>query len=160
MPTGERWHTHDGKIHYRSQELQETGNDALPILDALILPYETDETFPFWLSSGDRVSAFQHGQYRQVAVYKDIFPEPILDIHPDAASRLGILQGSVVVLSTRCGKVDVRANLSEKVRQDCLRMTHGWEEVNANELGLAHLDKVSGFPWYKALPARIERRSE
>jgi len=161
MPTGERWHTHDGKIHYRSQELQETGNEALPILDAFILPYETDESFPFWLSTGDRVSAFQHGQYRQVPVYKDIFPEPILDVHPYAASRLGILHGSVVVLSTRCGKVDVRANLSEKVRQDCLRMTHGWEEVNANELtGLGHLDKVSGFPWYKALPARIERTSE
>jgi len=159
MPMGDRWHTDDGKLHYRSKLLHEAGNEAIPVPDALTLPYETDASFPFWLSTGDRVSAFQHGQFRDIPIYKSIFPEAILDIHPDAASRLGIRQGDAVVLSTKYGEVEVRANLSEEMRPDCLRMTHGWEGTNANQLtGLEHLDKVSGFPWLKALPSKVELR--
>jgi hypothetical protein len=37
-------------------------------------------------------------------------------------------------------------------------MTHGWEKANVNELtGLEHLDPVSGFPWLRAHPARVEK---
>ncbi len=158
-PKEDRWHTADGKIHYRSEELRDTGNEELPTPAALALPYETDDSFPFWLSTGDRVSAFQHGQFREIPVYKNMVPEPMLDMHPEAASRWGIASGDLVVLSTKYGRVEVRANLSEDMRQDCLRMAHGWEEANANQLtGLEHLDSACGFPWLRALPARIEKR--
>ena len=35
---------------------------------------------------------------------------------------------------------------------------NGWEEANVNELtGLEHLDPLSGFPWLRAFPARVEK---
>jgi hypothetical protein len=37
-------------------------------------------------------------------------------------------------------------------------MTHGWEKANVNELtGLEYFDPISGFPWLRALPARVEK---
>ena len=87
--------------------------------------------------------------------------EPLLDIHPDAANRLHINSGDHVVLSTRYGKIRVKANVNDDLRKDCLRMTHGWDEANVNELtGLEYFDPISGFPWLRALPARVEKRED
>lgn len=155
---GTRWHTRNGKIHYRSDDLAATGNPPLPIPDAVDLPDRTDTDLPFWLSTGDRVAAYQHGQFRGIPAYEKLVPEPILDIHPTAAGRLQIQSDEMVVLSTKYGSIEIRANVSEEVRKDCLRMTHGWEQSNANALtGLEHLDAVSGFPWLRALPANVEK---
>jgi anaerobic selenocysteine-containing dehydrogenase len=155
---GSRWHMPDGKVHYRSHQVAATGNPPLPTPESLSLPSHTDESFPFWLSTGDRAAAFQHGQFRSIAAYRERCPHPLLEVHPSAAHRLSIGNGDLVVLSTRHGTVEVQANLSDALREDCLRMTHGWQEANVNELtGLDHLDPLCGFPWLKALPARVER---
>jgi len=87
--------------------------------------------------------------------------EPLLDIHPDAAKGLQINEGDFVALSTGYGKIYVRANLNDDVRKDCLRMTHGWDEANVNKLtGLEYFDPISGFPWLRALPARVEKKGD
>ncbi|MGB6065347.1 MAG: molybdopterin-dependent oxidoreductase [Desulfomonilaceae bacterium] len=158
-PSTKRWNTADGKVHYRSNELKATGQQGLPIPETLQLPTQTSRDFPFWLSAGDRVLAYQHGQFRGIPACRKLVPEALLDIHPKAAARLEIRAGEFVVVSTKYGKLEIRANLSPEVREDCLRMSHGWEEANANELtGLEHFDSISGFPWFKALPANIEKK--
>ena len=87
--------------------------------------------------------------------------EPFVDIHPDAAKELHIDNGDFVSLSTKYGKIRVRANLDEDLRKDCLRMTHGWAVANVYELtGLEHLDPISGFPWLRALPSRLEKEED
>jgi anaerobic selenocysteine-containing dehydrogenase len=160
QPSGERWHTSDGKVHYRSKELYATGNHALPGPDAIDLPRQADAEYPFWLSTGDRVAVYQHGQFRGIPEYEKLVPEPTVDIHPNAAQRLGIQSGEPVVLSTRYGRIELSAHITPEVREDCLRMIHGWEQANANELtSLEHLDTVSGYPWLRALPGRIDRKA-
>ena len=150
-----------GRIHYRSRVIEKTGNPGMPILNSLSLPYRTDERFPFWLSTGDRVLFYQHSQFRNCSTYKARMEEALLDINPDAARGLQINDGDFVALSTRYGKICVRVNLNDDVRKDCLRMTHGWEEANVNELtGLEHFDPLSGFPWLRALPARVEKKRD
>lgn len=155
------WHTSDGKVHYSSDQVAATGNPPLPTPASVELPFHTDEMLPFWLSTGDRVAAFQHGQFRDIPQYRELFPEPLLEIHPEAARRLGVREGDFASVSTAHGAIRIRAHLSDEVREDCLRMTHGWENANANVLtGLDHLDALCGFPWLKALPARVERISD
>jgi formate dehydrogenase (coenzyme F420) alpha subunit len=145
------------KIKYYSETLVAAGHPGLPTPSALTLPSFTDGEFPFWLSTGDRVPFFHHSQFRRNRAYREKMPEALVDIHPDAARRMGIGNGDPVKLATKYGTISIRANLNEDVRRDCLRVTHGWEEGNANELtGLEHLDPVSGFPWCRALPARVE----
>ena len=158
-PAGNGWSTSDGSVHYHSKTLERAGHSGLPIPEALRLPLSTDERFPFWLSTGDRVSCFQHSQFREHPTYKAAMPEPFLDIHPEAAMRLGIRNGDTVALSTRNGEIEVRTNLAPDVRPDCLRLTHGWVDANANALTNSDtFDPISGFPWMRALPAKVEKK--
>ena len=144
------------KVHYFSEAVETAAHMGLTTAETLQLPITTDAAYPFWLSTGDRVAAYQNSQFRMSAVYLKSEPGPFLDIHPEAAEILAIRDGDRVSVATRCGEVAVSARLTEEVRQDCLRLLHGWEEANANELtGLDHLDPLSGFPWYRALPARV-----
>ncbi len=155
------WNTPDKKIHYYSHPVEKTGNSPLPTLNSLQLPYGVNGEFPFWLSTGDRVPCYQHSQFRESGTCKATMPEPFLDLHPDAASRLGIKERERVRLSTRDGQIDLDVRVTQEIREDCLRMTHGWVEANANELtSNQYLDPLSGFPWMRALPARIDRISE
>jgi anaerobic selenocysteine-containing dehydrogenase len=147
------------KVHYFSAAAQTAANMGLTTADTLELPYTTDAAFPMWLSSGDRVPAYQHSQFRVSDAYLKSDPEPRVDIHPDTAAGLAIQNGDRVRVTTRYGEVTVKARLTDEVRGDCLRMRHGWEEANVNELtGLAHLDPLSGFPWCRALPVRVVKR--
>ena len=74
--------------------------------------------------------------------------------------RFGIANGDAVAISTRNGKIEVRARLASDVRQDCLRITHGWEQANANVLTNSDdFDPIWGFPWMRALPARVEKEA-
>ena len=150
-----------GKVHYYSKVVEGTGNPGLPTLRSLNLPFLTDQQFPFWLSTGDRMAFFRHSQFRRCSTCRANREEPLLDIHPDAAKQLQIDHGDCVALSTKYGKIRVRANVNDDLRKDCLRMTHGWEEANVNELtGMEYLDPISGFPWLRALPARVEKEED
>lgn len=144
------------KVHYFSQTVEDAVNLGSITPDSFQLPHNTDTSFPFWLSTGDRVAAYQHSQFRGSGVYTRKEPKPVVDIHPEAALSLGIKDEDWVVLTTHYGKIQVEARLTPTVRRDCLRMLHGWEQANVNELtGLEYFDPISGFPWCRALPAKI-----
>jgi len=156
---GGKWNTPDGKAHLYSERVAQLGLPGLPTPDSLELPYRTDEHFPLWLSTGDRVLAFQHSQFRQIESFRDQVPEPMLDLHPRLAAQLKLESGDTVVVSTRYGRLQVKAHVTEDVREDCVRLPHGWEDANANQLtGLEHFDPISGFPWLRAIPARVEKK--
>jgi len=51
--------------------------------------------------------------------------------------------------------------LCPEVRTDSLRMSHGWESCNANDLtDSEYFDPVTGFPWMRALPVSVEKIGE
>ncbi|MDQ7783114.1 MAG: molybdopterin-dependent oxidoreductase [Desulfomonilaceae bacterium] len=153
------WFTADGKVQYRSEKLEEFGYVGVPVPNCFEVPFRTDREFPLWLSTGDRIPVYQHSQYRQVPTYRDRTPEAFVDVHPGTAAELDIGNGDRVFVATRYGRMEIRVNLSDEVRRDCIRIPHGWEEANANTLtGLEYFDSISGFPWLRALPARLERK--
>ncbi|MBU2510759.1 molybdopterin-dependent oxidoreductase [bacterium] len=146
------------KVHYFSQAVEDVADMGSLTADSFELPFTTDAAYPFWLSTGDRVAVYQHSQFRVAKVYLEKEPKPKVNIHPDAADSLGIKDGDIVTLATRDGEVSVEACLSDNVRIDCLQMTHGWEQANVNEVtGLKYFDPISGFPWCRALPAKITK---
>jgi len=158
QPRG-KWNTPDGKAHLFSERIALSGCPGLPTPDSLEIPYGTDERFPLWLSTGDRVLVFQHSQFRQIKSFRDQLPEAFLDLHPRLAGQLDVQSGDRVVLSTRYGRLQVKARVTDDVREDCVRLPHGWEDANANQLtGLEHFDPISGFPWLRALPARVDKK--
>ena len=154
------WNTSDGKVHYWSDQMSSLGYPGLPDIGALTLPYSTDDHFPLWLSTGDRVITYQHSQYRQIQSYRVRKPEPFVDVHPSTAAALNVETGTMATVATKYGRMEIKVNVTEDVRPDCIRMPHGWwDKVNANHVtGLEYFDPVSGFPWLRAVPARLEKK--
>jgi len=155
------WRTRTGKVQFYSKELAALGYSGLPVPEDLRLPVSAGAPFPFWLSTGDRVLGFQHTQFRNAPTARNLMKTPILDIHPDSAARLGVRDGEKVAVTSRYGRLEIRAALCPEVRRDSLRMSHGWESCNANDLtDSEYFDPVTGFPWMRALPVSVEKIGE
>lgn len=153
--------TADRKVEYFSTAAEAAASSGLPTAETLELPYSTDAAFPLWLSTGDRVLSYQHSQFRVDNTYLNNEPEPFVDMHPAKAKELVITNGERVRVATRYGEIMLKAKLTDNVREDCIRILHGWENANVNELtGFDQLDSLSGFPWCRALPARIEKEEQ
>ncbi len=147
-----------GAVRFVSSKLDAAGLAAMPTPESLTLPSEPDADYPFFLSSGDRVSPYQHSQFHNVREYHAAMPAPFLDMHPGAAQPLGVEDGDRVRLSTRQGAIELPVRLCADLRADSLRLAHGWRNANANALtGLTDFDPISGFPWLMSLAARVER---
>ena len=145
-------------FNFHSAEVERTGPAGIPGPGALEPPADISGDYPFLLCTGDRLSCYQHGQFRNIPSLRKMAPEPIVLAHPEAAASLGLCGGEMVRLATAGGDITLRLELSPAMRPDCLGMTHGWEKANANLLcSAARLDPISGFPWLRCLPARLER---
>jgi formate dehydrogenase len=80
-----------------------------------------------------------------------------LAIHPDDAARLGVTQGARVAVSSAAGRVEVHAQLDDKLMPGTVSMPHGWS-TNVNLLaadGPAALEPLSGMARYNGIEVDV-----
>ncbi len=88
---------------------------------------------------------------------KEQDPELYVEMNPEDASRLGISDGEMVVVSTCRGEAEASARLTEKVRPGIAFMPfhyHGTNLITSDAL-----DPISKIPEYKIAACRIEART-
>ena len=87
-------------------------------------------------------------------------PRAQVEIHPDDASALGIVDQEPVRIVSRTGALVVEAKIVHKneLRKGVIEMYHGWQEwrINFATLDLVN-DPISGFPLLKGVPVRLEK---
>ena len=111
--------------------------------------------------TGARLPHTIHSRGHNVPWLRSIRPEPLVDIHPEDAKRLGICQGDNVRLFNETGQIHVKANLTIVSNVGDLHLIHGYEEANASDLlSWNALDPYSGFPSYKQIRCGIEKETE
>ncbi len=152
--------------------------DAPEILDlfhAVEIPEDTDfrknSEFPFMLQTGERTDSNANTIHRD-PTWRRALQTSYLRMHESDAKRLDIAQGERVLLVTEHGEAAVPAMLTDDIYPGNLSMPHGYglltrdEEtgklepngVNVQELIRAsHRDALSGVPYHKAIPARLEK---
>jgi assimilatory nitrate reductase catalytic subunit len=120
---------------------------------------EPDEAFPFFLTTGRVTAHYQSGnQTRRVRSLVAAEPAAFVEIHPAAASGLGIADGELVDVVTRRGRATCKARLTTTIRLDTLFMPFHFAGVGrANTLTNDAVDPVSKIPEFKLAAARIER---
>ena len=156
--TSTGWNTPDGRVQYAVDAARAATRSGLPEPGVMRPPIAPDGEYPLWLSTGDRLAVYHHSQFHGSEKHRKTTPGPFIDIHPRTAKELRVGENDPVLISTRYGRLRVHAKLDGALRRDALRMAHGWEEANVNELtGMEHFDPISGFPWLRALPAKIEK---
>jgi assimilatory nitrate reductase catalytic subunit len=123
--------------------------------DAAELP---DDDYPFRLTTGRSRAHYQSGsQTRRTKALMDADPEPVVDLHPDLAARLGVAEGGDVVLRTRRGRARMRARLAPELRADTVFAPFHWAgEATINDLTNPALDPASRMPEFKTCAVALE----
>lgn len=122
--------TPTGKFELYSTLLEKWGHDPLPqFREPPESPVSTPEIYrdyPYILITGRRLPGFFHTENRQIRPLRDLHPDPILEIHPEAASREGIQEGDTVVVESPRGQARFRARLFEGMDPRIVSAEHAW----------------------------------
>jgi len=133
-------------------------------------PAPRNDRFPLILTAGVRRSGTANTLYRDPAWRKKV-ADMALEVHPDDAASVGVIDGGLARLITRRGAVDVTVALSEDVRPGHMTLPNGTgitypdaggvqrlDGVAPNELTRSEdRDPIAGTPWHKHVRARLER---
>lgn len=139
--------TPSGKVEIYSSILEKLGFDPLPYYEEPAeSPIRTPDLageYPLILSSGERVKYYYHSEYRQIESFRRIQPDPVVQINPETAARLGINNGDWVFIETSVGRIKQRAKLDPGVHPKVVHAQHGWwfPEERAEEPSLYGLWK-------------------
>ncbi len=150
--------TPTGKLEIFSPTLAAYGYDPLPTFRPVAEP---SGDYPFALITGTRTIAYTHSQYRDIERLKKLAPEPLVEINPESAQKLGIADGEMVIVESAKGTITLKARVTPDILPQVLSLQHGWEEANANLLtDNEPYDPISGYPAFKATPCRVRKIEE
>jgi assimilatory nitrate reductase catalytic subunit len=118
-----------------------------------------DDDYPIWLTTGRVVSQYLSGtQTRRIGPLVAQYPEPLCEMHPQLAARLGVATGDIVRVTSRRGSMTLPASVVETIRPDTVFIPYHWPGAQAaNQLTQRALDPLSKIPEYKVSAVRVER---
>lgn len=124
-------------------------------LDPQELP---DAEYPFLLTTGRVLYHWHAGEMtRRSQRLLDVYPDAYIEIHPEDAEALGILDHQQVRLSSRRGITFGKALVTERVSPGLIFANfHFTGEQNGNNLTIAALDPVSKIPEFKVCAVKLE----
>lgn len=129
---------------------------ALDHVDPSEMP---DSEYPFILSTG-RIPFHFHGgsMTRRVERLNKEAPKCLLHIHADDARKLGIADGGQVQVSSRRGKIQVQARITDEVEPELVFMPMHYAESLVNVLTDTKLDPVAKIPNFKVCAVNIQKQ--
>ena len=149
--------TASGKIELFSSiiaKYEEIGLNGLPSWT----PPQQETEYPFTAMTGPRLVYAIHSRCHKVPQLRRMRPDPLVDINPEDAEKLGFAQGDKVEIYNGAGSIVMKANMSKRVAVGEISMYHGYEEANCNELiPIDLLDPYTGFPAYKQVCCNIRK---
>jgi len=129
---GFKFPTETGKIELYSKRFEKYGYDPLPYYEEPpVSPYSTPELlerYPLILISGARTNLLYHSAGRQIPWLRELFPEPILEVHPDTAEKLGIHDEDWVWIETsqKEGRIKQKARLTLGIHPKVVHARSHW----------------------------------
>jgi len=163
-----------GRIELVSSIMEKCGRPGLPVfveppLSPLSRPDLLKE-YPLILISGCKVLPFFHSAGRQIPSLRRLHPQPLVDLHPATAARLGIGEGAPVLVETPDGQATFFAHFDDRLVEDVVHVEHawwyperagadhGWRESAANLLfGHKHFDPDSGAEALRGVLCRVSQ---
>jgi len=115
-----------------------------------------DEHFPFWLNTGRVVEHFHtRTKTGKLGNNNKYSPIPYMEMNPDAAVEMGIMNGEYVRCISRRGDTIVMAQLTHRVPRNMVFIPFHYHDC-VNRLTLGLLDPHSRQPAFKQSAIQIE----
>jgi formate dehydrogenase major subunit len=119
-------------------------------------PEQPDSEFDLHLNNGRLLEHFHEGNltYRTEGI-REKTPDTFVEVSPELAAERGIQTGTWVQLTSRYGRVRVRALMTDRVHGKELYMPMNSVESPINRLTSSHTDPVTHTPAYKETSVKI-----
>ena len=121
--------TPSGKVELFSRRLDDLGLDPLPTYHE---PGQTPfgrpdliEEYPLVLTNGKN-PYFYHASHRNLPGLRRLSPEPLAELHPETAARLGLSQADMVFIETPQGKIKQRLRVNADLDPRVVIVALGW----------------------------------
>ena len=119
-----------GKVEIYNTSFEAEGYRPLPGWteppESLTATPRLRERYPLIFSDYHTSKNYTAAWLRNVPDLREIQPEPVLHIHPQAAAERGIGNGDAVLVQSPHGSMRVRAGFHPGIRPDTVMMLHGW----------------------------------
>jgi formate dehydrogenase alpha subunit len=127
---------------------------ALDQFPAAELP---DTAFPFVLTTGRVLYQYGSELTRRAKGLMEAYPEPLVEINPEDATRIGLNGLSTVRVRSRRGEMVARAVVTDRVAPGVVFGSfHFPGPGNVNNLTIAALDPLAKIPEYKLCAVALE----
>jgi len=122
--------TPSGKVELWCSALGAMGYDPLPsVVESPESPYATPDLYreyPLIITTGSRILGYFCSEGRQISSLRKLVPDPLMEIHPETASGLGIKNGDWVWIESPRGRIKQRAFLTEGIHPKVVHAQHSW----------------------------------
>ncbi|MEI7964922.1 MAG: formate dehydrogenase subunit alpha [Chitinophagaceae bacterium] len=113
--------------------------------------------FPYILTTNRELEHYNCGTMTRRTANAVILPDDVLMIHPSDAANKGIADGDWVCISSARGKIDIKARITDEVRQGILSSTFHFPDVKMNDLTSDISDSEALCPEYKVVAVNIRK---
>jgi len=118
-----------------------------------------DEDYPYILTTGRVMSQWHTGSMtRRSPALESEFPESFIELNPGNAEKIGIKDGGQVEVSSRRGKIQTTAFVTDRIKPGVVFMPFHFAESAANQLTNPALDPVAKIPEFKVCAVRIKAK--
>jgi predicted molibdopterin-dependent oxidoreductase YjgC len=116
-----------------------------------------DDEYPMILSTG-RVLYHYHGgeMSRRAQGLMAIYPQPLIEVNPDDAERLGLNGRKRVRVTSRRGSIEAEAQVTDRVPPGMVFANFHFPEASANQVTISALDPVAKIPEYKVCAVKVQ----
>ena len=124
------FNTNTGRCELYNTLFEAWGFDPLPYYEEPPeSPASTPELFeeyPYVLTTGARTWEYFHSEERMVPRLRESHPDPLVDLHPDTAAKIGVTEGDWIWVENMRGKCKQRVRFNASLKLDTVRAEHGW----------------------------------
>jgi len=110
------------------------------------------------LSTGRVLYHWHGGTMTRRSKLDDIYPEALVEIHPQDAGDLGISSGEWVKVRSRRGEIEVKTLVTERSPVGTVFLPFHFAEAAANILTQDARDPQAKIPDYKVCAVAVEKR--
>jgi anaerobic selenocysteine-containing dehydrogenase len=118
------------KFEFYSTVMEHAGRPPLPVyVEPPMSPVSTPELardYPLILMTGTKGLYYFHSELHQIDSLRKRHPDPLVEINPETAARLGISDGDWVSVESPHAKVRLKAKLFDGIAPDVVNAEHAW----------------------------------
>ncbi len=124
------FNTNTGRCELYNTLFEAWGFDPLPYYEeppeSPVSTPELFEEYPYVLTTGARTWEYFHSEERMVPRLRESHPDPLTDLHPDTAAKIGVCAGDWIWVENMRGKCKQRVRINPSLKPDTVRSEHGW----------------------------------